>query len=119
MIFRWRMLSAQVARIYSDIRAEYMQTNNLTEIVTPADKQALRAQANSDSRLYGLKVRIPLLVRENKARVTGWLTFWIFSLVEYVLGDLLVNLVDGIVHMFSGLLQNITNRQFAGFSELN
>lgn len=119
MIFRWTMLSSQVARLYSDIRADYMAGKNIQVITTQAEKDELSTQVSYSSELRDLKVSVPLLVRANKARLTGWLTFWVFSLVEYILGDLLVNLVDTIVHMFSGFMQNITNRKFQKFSELN
>jgi hypothetical protein len=119
MLFRWNVLSGQVARIYADIRANFMAEKNIQAISTQAEKDGLATQVSYSTELRSLGVRVPLLVRENKARLTGWLTFWIFSAVEYVLGDLLVNLVDYIVHTFSGFMQNMTNRKFEKFSELN
>lgn len=119
MLFRWRMLSGQVAGIYADIRAEFLETNKIKEITTPAEKDDLKRTVSRNYKLNQLGVEIPMLVRQNKARLTNWLTLWVFSAVEYILGDLLVNVVNGIVRTFSGFMQNITNRQFAKFSELN
>jgi hypothetical protein len=119
MVFRWRMLSANVARIYQTIRDEFLKARDIQEITTDREKADLREQTYLNAELRKLDAGVPLLVRENKARNTNWMVLWPFSMVEYVVGDLLVNIVDGILQGLSGFMQNITNRHFAKFSELN
>lgn len=47
---------------------------------------------------------------DNKAKISGWLIFWPFSLLRYVIGDLLTDLVDSIVTAFSGLYNRLSHR---------
>ena len=120
MIVRWRVFFIpQVGDIYDSIRTSFMESKNITEVTTTVHKDELRRQVESDYRLNKIKATVPLRVRDNKSRLTSWLTFWPFSLAEFIFGDLLVQLVNRTVALFSGIMQKMADRRFSGYSELN
>lgn len=121
MLVRWRVfLIPQVSAIYGEIREDFVKRNNIQgEIVDQTHRDQLARDVSYDDRLSKLGVKVPLRVRDNKAKLSGWLTAWPFSAAAFVLGDLLIQLVDGIVRMFSGMMQRMVDKEFSKYSELN
>ncbi len=55
--------------------------------------------------------------RNNKARLTGWVAHWPFSVLGFFLGDLLGKLVDGIFNILKGLYERVGDHVFQDFEE--
>lgn len=122
MIVRWQLLCMKVAGIYEVLRTTYLKQNDITDIdqATVEQKRDLKRRALDDYKIRELGITsLPMTVRDNLNRVTGWLVFWPFALTSFALGDLLVQVIDGVVRVFSGMMQRISDRQFNKFTELN
>lgn len=52
---------------------------------------------------------------ENKERALSWVIFWPFSILAYILGDLLHDLAEWIVERLRGMATLITRRHFGEF----
>jgi len=57
------------------------------------------------------------LARDEKARITLWISFWPFSIACYLLEDLVVDVCKSIVKCISGFLNGITKSVFSGVNK--
>lgn len=49
---------------------------------------------------------------DNKGRITGWMLWWPFSMVSYVIGDLLADIIRWVQNLFGGIYQRIAARHY-------
>lgn len=120
MIIRWQIFSSKVATLYSQIRDSFLaKSDNANILQTPKGKEELLEAVRRDYKMTDLGGSVPLLVRRNKARLSTWIIFWPISATEYLLGDLLTDVINGIVQAFSGMMQRMTDRKFSKFNELS
>ncbi len=120
MLVRWQIFSSKVAGFYERIRDAFLLVEKDPNVLqTPDGKERLARRVENDINMRSLNAQVPLLVRRNKARLSTWVAFWPISAAEYLLGDLLVDMVNGIVRTFSGMMQRMSDRKFSKFNELN
>lgn len=55
--------------------------------------------------------------RNYKYKIVGWLAYWPFSLVWYVVDDLVRKIANTIYNLVQGLYQSISNKIFADFDD--
>jgi len=116
-VIKWRAFYLpSLFRRYDELREEFLRKRGLTEM--PADRKVTDAFKSLDDVKY-LNIEYKRMVRHNKSRITGWMIFWIFSVLETFIGDFLVDVFDRIYRNISGLLQRMSDNMASKYSELD
>lgn len=116
-IIKWRgfFLPAMFRR-YNDLREKFLDRKKLDEM--PADPLVIK-EFNDQYDVQSLNINSNRMVRNNKGRITTWMIFWPFSLLETFVGDFLANMFDRIYRSIHGLLQRMSDSMASKYSELN
>jgi hypothetical protein len=101
---------------YEELRYNFLKRKGLDEM--PADP-AVRKEFNDQHDVARLDVNYNRMVRHNKGRITTWMVFWPFSLLETFLGDFLVRVFNTIYKTLAGMLQRMSDGMASKYSELN
>lgn len=116
-LIKWRgFYLPGLFRRYEDLREDFLAKKQLDEM--PADPKVIE-EFNGDYRVGRLNIGYNRMVRHNKSRITTWMIFWPFSLLETFVGDFLANLFDRIYRSIAGLLQRMSDGMASKYSELN
>lgn len=119
---RWYLYCAKRSRIYETCRDIYYTNNGIAAETSvkslPNDqRETLISQINrkldGDS-IYSIKDIVPN-ASQNKSRITAWMTWWVFDLINTVLHDMIHDLIDAIYHNIKNMMQQVANRCFAKF----
>lgn len=113
---KWRMffLPALFER-YEDARANWLKSQGLKEM--PADPAARNQFLNSSPAQY-ININHTRMASHNKSRITGWMIFWPFSLVETFIGDFLVRIFDRMYKMVRNVYQRMSDSMASKYDEL-
>lgn len=65
-----------------------------------------------DNRQYEDRKISKPLAKENKGKITTWITYWPFSIFWYVLGDLLIDIGNAIYRKLAKLYQSISDHSY-------
>lgn len=68
----------------------------------------------ADHRTDALGDIVPLQVSDYKGKITGWISFWLFSLLGTLLNDVLLEFAEWLYSQIGGILQKISNKAFSG-----
>ena len=116
-IIKWRgFFLPSLFRRYNDLREDFLFRKKLNEM--PADPTVIK-DFNDQYGVQSLNINANRMVRNNKGRITTWMIFWPFSLLETFVGDFLANMFDRIYRSIHGLLQRMSDSMASKYSELN
>lgn len=116
-LIKWRgFYLPGLFRRYEDLREKFLIGKKLDEM--PTDPAVLK-EFTDDYQVQRLNVGYNRMVRNNKSRITTWMIFWPFSLLETFVGDFLANVFDRIYRSMAGLLQRMSDGMASKYSELN
>jgi hypothetical protein len=101
---------------YEKLRSHFLKGKGLNHM--PAD-QSVIDEFNNDHIVRCLSIQTKRNVRYNKARITGWMIYWPFSMVGTFIGDFMVRLFATMYKMLAGSLQRVSDRMASQYSELN
>jgi len=114
---KWRLFYLpKIFDAYDEFRQSWLAQKGLKDM--PADQQT-RDLFASAVRGAGVDVTYTRMVRHNKARITTWMVFWIFSLIETFLGDFLQRVFASLYNAVAGLFQRMSDGMASKYSELD
>jgi len=114
---KWRVFYLpKIFDAYDEYRRSWLAQKGLKDM--PADQQT-RDAFSSAARSAGVDVSYTRMVRNNKARITTWMVFWFFSLIETFLGDFLQRVFASLYKAVAGLFQRMSDGMASKYSELN
>lgn len=120
-VIKWRgFFLPALFEQYDALRSKFLETAGpkgepLNDF--PADP-AVKDKFNNLNEVKWLNINSARMVRRNKARITTWMIYWPFSLLETFLGDFLARVFSAIYKRIAGSLQRMSDRMAAGYSEL-
>lgn len=118
-VAKWYLFLTKVRNVYSVERDQYAASHPGVDFSDPADVKKVRDNAVEKLAYTKYSTRnVPPRASEQKARITAWMTFWPFSVIGTVIGDLLLEVFKHIFDFLSGLYQRMSNKMFGGFAEL-
>jgi len=116
-IIKWRAFYLpKLFGKYEKYRSEWLRMKGLKEM--PADA-SVRGDFNRFVKDRGVYINEQRMVGNNKARITGWMFFWPFSLVETFFGDIMARIFDHTYRMIASSLQGMSDRMAHRYSELD
>lgn len=101
---------------YEELRSDFLERKSLKEF--PADP-AVRDEFNSWHDVRILNIGERRMVRYNKGKITTWMLYWPFSLIETFFGDFLHRVFATLYKMVAGLFQRMSDGMASKYSELN
>ncbi len=138
-VCKWFLFSAKRARVLSDTKTYFYKSHEIPESVAikdldkkewmPEEKRKNSNMGlssfvevlqhderwgydrNSDGSYYKASSLIPN-VSSNKARIMGWMTWWVFDVVGTILNDFIHDLFDAIYQRSKAALQWISDHNF-------
>lgn len=114
---KWRAFYLpKIFEAYEAHRKKWLASRELKEM--PADPQ-VREQFAKNAREYGVDVSRTRMVSHNKGRITTWMIFWPFSLIETFFGDFLSRVFTTLYKMVAGGFQRMSDGMASKYSELN
>lgn len=120
-LIKWRVFFLpKLFDRYAKLKYEFLQTagpDNKPLKEMPADK-ATRDKFAALYDVQALNINQNRMVRRNKGRITSWMIFWPFSLIETFFGDFLSRVFETIYKGLSGLLQRMSDGMASKHSEL-
>lgn len=125
---KWFLYCNKRARVYAEVREKFYAANKIDKSVpaqslSESEKSGLLRNLNAmgvfqgqsySGSLYSLSSVIPS-ASDNKSRITAWLTWWIFDLINTVLHDFVHEMIDAIHDYIKGSLQQIADRCFSKY----
>ncbi len=126
-VIKWWFVLLKKRDQYETFRSSYLKRNGITGELIGQQKDDFKTKLREE---FGWNKSFPPQASENKARIIAWMAYWPFSMFSTVLGDILVRvfkkiydileyIFSGIYRSITGLMQNISNRVFGSYSELN
>ncbi len=124
-VIKWTAYTHAQRRKYDTIRAKFLEDRGITDGFMPAEmksKWELNLQdRGSEFKKHGFRhfssgisTAIIPNVRENKAAIIRWMTYWPFSLVYTLLNDPVRRLFEFLYEQIGTKLQTIANHAFRG-----
>lgn len=104
-VFKWWLLVRKSAETYKGYLAEY---NSL-----PVDGNIARNWVDYLNGRSGY-TKFPPRVRDYKGKITDWIAFWWFSMIQTLFGDWLHKLIIGVYNLFYNVYDAITKSAFSG-----
>lgn len=114
-LVKWYLYVLNQRDAYEAFRESWFQAHNITGELLGSDKKAFLDAVNSKFSYRS----IPPRASEHKTKITAWMAYWPFSVVSTFVGDLIVRVFTTIYRSLTGLMQNISNRVFGKYAELN
>ena len=119
-LFKYLVLfTSEIKEKYNDTKRAWLKKNGISGNEVPADMKAsfadyLVKNTNFHNGMYGEQRRVQVKpdAWEHKADITAWMTFWMFSLAETVLGDLLRIVFRRIQTMLGNMMNAATDWMF-------
>ena len=111
--FRWWRHLASWRCDYSEQRNLYYKEKKLDSSTVLTD-----SQHKDMLNLIGHEYRKVPDASSNKARITAWMCFWVFSMVGWVLNEPVKRLFNWLFNVFKGTYQRIADYMFKDFPEL-
>jgi hypothetical protein len=112
-MFKWYKLLLKIRDIVK-AKLSSISSKNLSDV-----RHSLRSGGNSlyafleDEDIHGDGTIHPRVIcGENKYRVTGWILYWPFSVVNYIFGKLLQDILDAIIKMFRSVYHGMADMVF-------
>jgi hypothetical protein len=119
-IFKWRRLVILRLRDHDDALAKFAVAKGLPENTTvlPAQyreewKRELERGKAFDGPFNGQTLADTPLARKNKARITRWMSLWIFSMALFFLKDLVVEVFSAMYVKLAKFLQRIADNIYS------
>jgi hypothetical protein len=114
---KWRyfFLPALFER-YNEVRQTFLNRRGLKEM--PADPQ-IRQEFKEDYTYRSVDIDHNRQVSHNKARITGWMIFWPFSLIGTFVADFLYRVFTNMYHALAAWFQRMSDTQARNYSELD
>jgi H+/gluconate symporter-like permease len=97
--------------IYSVVKWLYVVNTSTNRIKTDFERFKLNNRDDTSIEAFKKSEYNSLKVLKNKARIMGWLVWWVPSLFWTVTHDLFRKIWDHIYNMFSGLYEKIVSRK--------
>lgn len=114
---KWRaFFLPKIFDAYETYRNQWLDGRQLKEM--PADSKT-RDEFAKAARERGVDVSRTRMASHNKARITTWMFFWPFSLIETFFGDFLHRVFTTLYKMVVGLFQRMSDGMASKYSELN
>lgn len=111
---KWRVFFLpKLFERYEEVRSAWLNRNGLKEM--PADPAVIQKFKDNT----GSQINRDRMVSHNKGRITTWMIFWPWSLLETFLGDFLVRVFDYMYKAVAGGFQRMSDRMASKYSELN
>lgn len=114
---KWRAFYLpKIFDAYEAYRDQWLNSRQLNDM--PADTK-IREEFAKNARERGVDVSRTRMATNNKARITTWMFFWPFSLLETFFGDFLSQVFTTLYKMVAGLFQRMSDGMASKYSELN
>jgi hypothetical protein len=117
MFPRWTLFLLDVKAAKREREPEWArekEEREKAERLTSSIEKEGQSQSRSSSRLSvvvrGRKVMLPVMVREHKARVIGWMTYWPWSMLWTVLDLAFHRVFQHLYTVFAGRLQVMADK---------
>jgi hypothetical protein len=116
-VFNWRNLVVHRLREHDELFSEFLRSNSLPANTTVLPLQYRKEWARWVERTKDYKTNqtvadVPL-AKQHKARIMRWMSLWVFSVLLYLLKDLVRELFLSIYSALSNFLQRIADNLYA------
>ncbi len=111
--FKWYLYLLNFRNEYVALRDKFCKRKNI-----PVDSDLSEQQRADLLASIGYNYQKVPSAGENKARITGWMIFWVFSAIGWLLNDPFRRLANFVFNLFKGTFQRIADRMFRNFPEL-
>lgn len=115
-VIRWWLYCRDRVSKYNGLKQEFLVENGEpagTKVV-PAHLRSLWAEWLKDHRdSNGKSLGDTPRVRDNKNRILGWMTFWVISVIWFLINDFVKGIFKEIYQYVAGFLQRIADNMFA------
>jgi hypothetical protein len=117
-VIKWWFYLLNMRDRYETLRSDWLGIRNLKEVPVndPVQYQTFKEQVVAK---VDYRHSFPPVATEHKGKITTWMTFWPFSLVDTILGDFLARVFKTVHAWLAGLMQRISNGVFGKYAELN
>lgn len=114
---KWRAFYLpKIFDAYDSFRNSWLDQRGLKEMTAdPNEREAFKKAARD----RGVDVSYSRMASHNKARITTWMFFWPFSLIETFFGDFLSRVFTTLYKMVVGLFQRMSDGMASKYSELD
>lgn len=119
-VVKWWVWCRERRERYDELKAEFCKNEGIDSLQIPLDYRGKFKRWIEGNRKYGdttpYLYEIPH-VRDNKARITRWMSFWFVSMIWTFLDDVIKKIFQNIYRAISGYLQRIADAVFAGVKD--
>jgi hypothetical protein len=120
-VVKWWIFCRDKLEEYEETRAEFFRSKNIptsTKVVPPELRQEWKEYLSRNTP-YGQRDKVgqPPQVRDHKAKIMRWMTFWVVSIIWSFINDFVKRVFRTIYLRLSTFLQRISDNMFGNIKD--